>query len=136
MSLHNILGTKIGVFGQPDLWKLKPAKQFNDLIQDTKEFKAKETNEDNNGIKREDDKMIWIDKSSEIETKKNIFANKSQNEFDIPGFTTSADFGLVKKLNSNLKFEETYTFDKEAFVKNPSLRYNPWSKTILGIFLR
>jgi WD40 repeat protein len=126
VALHNILGVKIGVFGQLDLWKIKPVNQLIELMQEFKDNK-----EENNETKR--DEKSWVEKSSDLDTKKKT---DSENPFDIPGFTTSADFGLVKKLNSNLKLEDTYTFDKEAFVKNPSLRYNPWSKTLLGIFIQ
>ena len=77
----------------------------------------------------------WIEKSPETETQKHDSNNKIKSEFDLPSLTSSAVFGLVKKLNADLKLEETYKFDEEAFVKNPSLRYNPWSTTILGIII-
>jgi hypothetical protein len=117
VTLHNMFGLQIGIFGQPDLWKVRTVNQLKNLMQDIVELKVKDVN------KKRQAEMIDTDIKSQMQA------------FDIPGFTTSADFGLVKKLNSNLKLEETFTFEKEEFVKNPSLRYNPWSKTLLGIFI-
>lgn len=120
VSLHNIFGTKIGVFGQPDLWKIKPLNLVNELI-----------NEGNDGLKGEE--IVMEDKKTVYERQPSIIDYKNiSNEFDIPEYTGSLEFGLVKKLNADLKVEDTYTYDKEAFVKNPALRYDPWSKTILG----
>ena len=39
---------------------------------------------------------------------------------------------LFTALNENLNIELTFEFEADAFVKNTALRYNPWSKTILG----
>jgi hypothetical protein len=141
VSLHNIFGTQIGVFGQPDLWKIKLAVK---LIQVTPETTNEYKNSENNNKKEIFKNDFNLSESFTESVKKNenkllsereIFVNDSQNYFDIPGFTTSADFGLVKKLNARLNFEDTFNYEKEAFVKNPTLRYNPWSKTLLGIAL-
>ena len=149
VSLHNIFGTQIGVFGQPDLWKIKLAtklKQFNQEISEMKNQKnlvVFNTEQIKNNILKSDDfKPIESEsgpikkESTEINKKlileKEIFDSSGENYFDIPGFTTSADFGLVKKLNARLNLEESFNYDKEAFIKNPNLRYNPWSKTLLG----
>ena len=39
---------------------------------------------------------------------------------------------LFTALNENLNVESTFDFEDDAFIKNTELRYNPWSKTILG----
>lgn len=39
---------------------------------------------------------------------------------------------LFTALNENLNVESTFDFENDAFIKNTDLRYNPWSKTILG----
>ena len=36
-------------------------------------------------------------------------------------------------LKKQLSVDETFDFEDDAFVNNTGLRYNPWTKTILGI---
>jgi hypothetical protein len=131
VSLHNILGTRIGIFGQPDLWKIKPTNQlFKELPIEAKELK----NESNlpNLIDRPLKNDILINESKPVLEKKNLFDSIKQRDFDKVEYPENSD-SLVKKLNSSLNLENTFNYEKEAFIKNPSLRYSPWSKTILGI---
>ena len=113
VSLHNIFGVKIGVFGQPDLWKIKPMSLMQIVAPEIKE--PEET------VNKKVEEVNLIKP-----------AEKENHAFDLSEYTGSSEFGLVKKLNADIKFEDTFTYEKDAFIKNPSLRYNPWSKTILG----
>lgn len=39
---------------------------------------------------------------------------------------------ILPALNKTFDVGNTYNYEPDAFVKNVNLRYNPWSKTILG----
>ena len=133
VSLHNIFGTQIGIFGQPDLWKIKPATQLNELHQETKEFKT-ELFIPEPIIKPVKKEILRNEKKLIIERSRNISDSKKQMTVD-DGEYQDSSLGMVKKLNACLNLEDTFNYEKEAFIKNPLLRYNPWAKTILGKFI-
>ncbi len=39
---------------------------------------------------------------------------------------------ILPELNKKFPIEATFDYENEAFINNTGLRYNPWSKTILG----
>ncbi len=63
---------------------------------------------------------------------------KEQNQEQSKEIFSSLPVGLVTNVietsteQTTIK-DETDIFSDEDFIKNPSLRYNPWSKTILGV---
>ena len=39
---------------------------------------------------------------------------------------------ILPVLNKTFKIENTFEYESDAFINNTQLRYNPWSRTILG----
>lgn len=71
---------------------------------------------------------------SSVNFKEDIQNNESsqQNEeLKIPPYV-GKQLQQFTVLNENLDIEPTFEYEDDAFVKNTDLRYNPWSKTILG----
>jgi hypothetical protein len=60
-----------------------------------------------------------------------VLLNEPETKLDERPLSHTND-KLVARLNKELKFELTFNYDNDAFIQDPSLRYNPWSKTILG----
>lgn len=113
--MYDILGTKIGVFGQDEHWKLD---SFNirkkSLIQELQVEEQQETKT----------------KKQEENQSEEIFNETETNYDQIP--TSQKNDKMVTRLNRDFQLELTFNYDNDAFIKDPSLRYNPWSKTILG----
>ncbi len=111
MALHNVNGVKVGVFGQTEHWKLD-TKDFERSRVDTT---LSESPQDN--TKEDDSRTV------ETQIHENTFAA-----------TNSSVMQTVKiSMDKPIGQEDTNIFSEEDFIKNPSLRYNPWAKTLLGL---
>ncbi len=105
VSLHNIDGVKIGVFGQSEHWKLDKALDDDHTGPTTTTTTAVKSTRATDDEKEDiDDKLL----------------------LNMPEITRDKS-----KLESN--HDDTNIFSDEDFIRNPTLRYNPWSKTILGL---
>lgn len=74
-----------------------------------------------------------IDESSNEERKKTSSASLDAETINSEELKQiEAEVCHFPKLKKQLSVTETFQFDEDAFVNNIGLRYNPWSKTILG----
>jgi hypothetical protein len=67
----------------------------------------------------------------ESNANENIFTEDTEMQLSSAQYQDS-DSSFLPGLGQKLKVETTFKFEKDAFIKDTSLRYNPWSKTILG----
>jgi hypothetical protein len=121
-------GAQIGLFGQSDHWKL-------DTIGQTT-FRGTPTRKMSNSVIAHS-----VEQNTEKETEEKATASfitdlKPQqaddtvsNDFEIPPEMTEF---VYKREYTGLLPQLTFQFEQDAFIKDTSLRYNPWSKTILG----
>jgi hypothetical protein len=71
--------------------------------------------------------LILADQSANEETKD----LNSATEVDMEQILSEREL-ILPELNKKFPIEPTFDYDTEAFIKDTGLRYNPWSKTILG----
>jgi hypothetical protein len=129
-SLNDINGNQIGILGQESHWKIEASflpslsstsyyAQNNNSIVQSRTLK-------HNDMEEKDDKIENADKE-------NIITLSAINFGDIDSQQMAKSYDhLLPELNKKLNIEPTFEYEDDAFIKNTSLRYNPWSKTILG----
>lgn len=121
VSLNDLNGNQIGLFGQSEHWKLDnfgqttfrgtPVRKMSNAVIGTSVENEREDEQSIKSLDVETDPIASIDK--------NIFPN------EISQFALKREYtGLAPQL--------TFQFEQDAFIKDTSLRYNPWSNTILG----
>lgn len=132
VSLNSIFGQKIGVFGQEEHWKIESF-MFSDKSNDDRTLQISDSNNETSlgrlDITAKDD-LVENSRKTPVFLTQIKTSNDTNETNDV---VITEDMKLMNKLNQKLKLEETFLFEDDAFIKNPSLRYNPWSKTILGM---
>ena len=128
VSINDLNGNQIGIFGQDISWKLEANIQIKSLLNST--------------LLHPDDKGEAPTKTSKssVGFKSDVEMNKV-NELDLEAaevaryveMSREANSTLISCLNENLNIVATFDYADDAFINDTSLRYNPWSRTILGI---
>lgn len=145
VSLSDLKGNLIGIFGQDSHWKLDTTNHIpsiratpnklisSSFIQDSKII--------NSSLKEIVIPSIEVNSNSILNTQSfNTQSNEPSEpveHFDLTDLNHSSMLeqsteAFFPKINQRLNVESTFNFENDAFVKDTSLRYNPWSKTILG----
>lgn len=109
-------GNQIGIFGQESHWKLEPL-LFEPGTPDTTRNHSTSN------------KSLVV---PSIELNSQSYDNLLDSSSLLISANENNEENLLHKLNEKLKFESTFNFENDAFVNDTTLRYNPWSKTILG----
>ncbi len=130
VSLNDLKGNLIGIFGQEQHWKIDMGVQItrnksqimskNQMMSNSHVIKSAKSNKSSVNFK-EDDEGDSNSQSKVIERPPTV----------VPPYV-GKPAQLFTALNENLNVESTFEFEDDAFIKNTELRYNPWSKTILG----
>ena len=128
VSLNELNGNQIGIFGQDSHWKLEPPmSNINDSSRLSSVNILPEVNKNPSPNLTERSQVTPIDfklisDSKPPESRKQSIISMKGNEYE----------GLLPLISKNLNVELTFDYEQDAFIKDTSLRYNPWSKTILG----
>ncbi len=132
VSLNDLKGNLIGIFGQEQHWKIDTGIQVkhnksqmmskNQMISDSHVAKSAKSNKSN--------KSSVNFKEDEVDNP-NAPKTVERPPTAVPPYVGQPT-QLFTALNENLNVESTFEFEDDAFIKNTELRYNPWSKTILG----
>ncbi len=145
VSINDMNGKQIGIFGQDSNWKLEQSipirytKESMSILRSS--TRSAKSNKSNVGFKTDIDeinkKTTSINESKEKKDATNINTTTTNNNEIINNNTTYLNYigtppQLFTALNKNLNIEPTFEYDEDAFINDTSLRYNPWSKTILG----
>lgn len=128
MSLNDINGTLLGIFGQETHWRMDSNPSSSSLMipsiivsqEHIGGFDAEEKNETVEHVV-----VTSLDSGGDHLVEKSILVDTTEQFVD-------EDKLILPKLNKNFKIESTFEYEKDAFVNDTQLRYNPWSKTILG----
>jgi len=144
VSLNDLYGNLIGVFGQENHWKIdqpiqstssrhRPIAASNEINRNAN--KSVQEHESSNQLEN-------VEKPSESEppiresSTKHVHqqsGDQENQELETARSRNAADEHFLPKIkNKILNIESTFEFENDAFLKDTSLRYNPWSKTILG----
>jgi hypothetical protein len=115
VSLNDLDGNQLGVFGQEAHWKLD-----NGYLSIRNTPMKSASSVSIGPIKKE-----TVDTIASIEREKEFIIEERKDQ------DTSLDC-ILPKLNKSLSIHPTFEFEDDAFVNNYNLRYNPWAKTILG----
>jgi hypothetical protein len=147
VTLNDLNGNLIGTFGQETHWKIEPlllsptSQPHNDNISVLNKLSYDanknideqlidlENNKDNKfdiEIDKKYENMHSNDKQSLDEKNNELEFSESLNNFNLN------QENFLPQLNKKLTVEPTFKFEQDAFINDTSLRYNPWSKTILG----
>ena len=134
VSLSDINGNLFGIFGQEAHWKLEqnlsmratPSRFASNSLLDL---------DKSQNVNPADAKDQQSDQEATDESYREQQYNKSDAKDpevdELAPIPRNFDC-LLPKLRDKLRFEETFEFEDDAFIRDTSLRYNPWSKTILG----
>jgi hypothetical protein len=141
VSLNDLYGNLIGIFGQENHWKIdQPIQSTSSRLRPTV---SNEANRNANKSVLEHDssnQLESIEKPSEPEAlirelsakQKQQIGDHEKQELETARSGNADEHFLPKIKNKILNIESTFEFENDAFLKDTSLRYNPWSKTILG----
>lgn len=128
VSLSDIKGNLVGVFGQEMHWKLEPCPTSVTSRAASKFYSPSFTAPRGtlplieisaSQIEPDDRKPSLVESSVDEELKQRLEEEYKKNCY-------------LPRLKKQLSVASTLEFDDDAFVNNTDLRYNPWSKTILG----
>jgi WD repeat-containing protein 49 len=126
VSLYDLTGEHIGKFGQDSHWKLDNITSYSsttiESLVNTNQLAALNQSSDDTV----DSITINIEDTD---------TEKSEQETQIDGSDIekpTKNTLMLPKLEERLQAENTFEYENDAFVNDPSLRYNPWAKTILG----
>jgi len=138
VSLNELNGTQLGIFGQEEKWKMD--QNLSARLTPNHQMRSKSQNQPekiNSKAKNLEVPEIQINSLNE----KFSVSNSTENFFGVETETHSTlfqnldtDSCFLPGLDNKLKIETTFKFENDAFIKDTTLRYNPWSKTILGKF--
>ena len=134
MSLNDLKGVQIGIFGQDQHWKIDTGLKIKNCGKSQIISKNLSTSPNT----EKPSKSAKSNKSS-VNFKEDI-QNENNQEINEPEIITNLPpyvgqpLQLFTALNENLNIEPTFEYEDDAFIRNTDLRYNPWSKTILGFF--
>ncbi|CAF0765559.1 unnamed protein product [Brachionus calyciflorus] len=117
VSLNDLSGNLIGIFGQDIHWKLETP---NPSLRSTPHKMFTNTPE----LKITSEKALIVPK---IEIN-----SKPEQEEKIENSEPIVTDIQLPVLSQRFNLEETFTFSAEDFINDTTLRYNPWSKTLLG----
>ena len=119
-----------GIFGQDTHWKLEtptgvstsratPGKYYSSSF--TTPARTKSILAGHDELARTDSRLPELEGAqTETVEKNDVETDEYEKNCHLP------------KLGRTLSVDPTFEFDEDAFVNDISLRYNPWSKTILG----
>ena len=167
VSLHEITGEAIGIFGQEAHWRIESslspslsgglsgaaaaaAAKSQQLPADQQQQQQQQQQQPNqqhqqqlniipvatSATKDYIQKLDLIEQATERQVDKLILSNQASQR-DLLGSMsgggeTNRSFLPLAELSKKLTLKPTFEFEKDAFVNDTSLRYNPWSETILG----
>ena len=134
VTLNDLNGNLIGTFGQETHWKieLSPNSHQNDNVSILNKLSY-----DANAEAHIHEHVIDLENNQpdkfEIEIPKQSMDENNQEEFSesLNNFNSNEE-NFLPQLSKKLTIEPTFKFEQDAFINNTSLRYNPWTKTILG----
>lgn len=114
VSLNDLNGNQIGVFGQDSHWRLEsPTTSLRSTP---------------NRNKIASDTKLGSNVSFSIPKIDLSPGEQSNNQND----DIINSNGQISLSSNRFEIEETFTFDANELINDTSLRYNPWSKTLLG----
>ena len=111
VSLNDLNGNLIGIFGQDSHWKLENP---NASLRSTPN--KNKTNLDTSLTPNPNIPMLKLDLNADEQINDELLDSNSQ----------------ISCSSNRFNFEETFKFDVNELINDTSIRYNPWSKTILG----
>ena len=123
-------GVQIGLFGQSDHWKLDTIGQATFRGTPTRKMSHTVIAQSAENSEKENDDKAQLSASFITDIKSHPPDDTVSNDFEIPDVETT-EF-VYKREYTGLIPQLTFEFEQDAFIKDTSLRYNPWSKTILG----
>jgi hypothetical protein len=138
VTLNELNGNQVGIFGQEDKWKMEPS--FSARITPNQQMRPKSQNQKERiNIKARHLEIPEIKFNSNSLNEKVSISNSDEGFFreetELP-LSSLHNLDLencfLPGLDRKLKIESTFKFENDAFIKDTTLRYNPWSKTILG----
>jgi hypothetical protein len=144
VSLNDLKGNQIGIFGQEAYWKLETSP--SSLRATPSKLMANSSALINQSHTRANLLIpsIEINSSSELGHAGSRLNEHQQQDFsdNETAMTDGEDvefkvenykeFCILPEINRKLQVENTFEYESDAFVRDTKLRYNPWSKTILG----
>ncbi len=141
VSLNDLNGNLIGIFGQENHWKIdQPIQAASSRLRPNASNEANRSTNKSAQEHESNNQLEKIEKPSEPEPLVRELSAKVMQQADDHGkqdlesarSRNTDEHFLPKIKNKILNIESTFEFENDAFLKDTSLRYNPWSKTILG----
>lgn len=146
VSLNDVKGNLIGQFGQEVHWKLEPAipSVMSRATPGNTKFYSGSFTASLTGGPRATLPTIEVSTTQMDQLGRgkfgSIYDEMKSSSFDMTldeelRKQIEAEFGKnchLPRLKKQLSVDETFDFENDAFVNNTGLRYNPWTKTILG----
>lgn len=139
VSLNDLKGNLIGIFGQETHWKIDTGivptnKLGRSQIISNKNILSSTSQMAKSSVKSAKSNKSSVNFKEDGENKNGDIPEGNEVEREptfIPPYQGLPP-QLFTALNENLNIELTFEYEQDAFIKNTDLRYNPWSKTILG----
>ena len=148
VSLNDLHGTQIGIFGQEVHWKMEHNLSARQSPSHHHHHNARSKSQTSHPVKSgaklninslavpsihvnsnlAEDGALKTDTVQETVTQ----SLDDQSEVLLPFEYLDSDCCFLPGLEKKLSVEQTFKYESDAFIKDTSLRYNPWSKTILG----
>jgi hypothetical protein len=131
VSFNDLNGNLLGIFGQDSHWHIDSSQNSLTSSQNMISMSL-------NKIDKNADEEIGGELISDLNTASLLInddvhmSTTSFNNADAQSLTSEREPLILPELNKKLKIETTFDFEKEAFIHDTALRYNPWSKTLLG----
>ena len=130
VSLNELNGTQVGIFGQEEKWKMDQnlsARQTPSLHLRLKS----NTHQNKSNINQKHLQVPIINVENTTENLKTFESNEDETELPVSSMQ-NLDICFLPGIDKKLTVESTFKYENDAFIKDTTLRYNPWSKTILG----